>query len=184
MDKDILKQKLEETKAKLKANSNDAHFTDALISEMLSLKTQLLHEPTLVHIPMSDISDVYKGDTFEISVTNDGQVVYHIYGGYTLIADPRMVNLNQTLRWLIESLRSEEDLSDEEKDDLELVRDAMFFVLMAPSYAFTDDELTFGIARLIIEHLNKLQDEMLSAEIPAEDAVKNSEFEVLRTGAN
>ena len=96
-DKNTLKQKLEETKAKIKSNSKDAHFADSLISDLLSIKGQLEHEPTLVHIAEVDIVSRFDGAHFEMCVTKDGTAVYRTRGGYTIVADYGLTSLNSTI---------------------------------------------------------------------------------------
>ena len=161
----------------MKANSKDAHFADALISDLLSLNTQIKHEPTLSYIPMSDVVETYKGDTFEINITKRGEAIYHVYGGYTIIADPRMIGLYQTIEWLMDSYNKDNEQGQEDLEDLELNRSAIAFVLSAPTYAFSNDELTFKIAKDIVEYLNSLQEKMLVADVVDEDFKANIEFE-------
>lgn len=131
---------------------------------------------------MSDVSDSQKGDTFEISIINDARAVYHVYGGYTIIADPRAYSLNQTIIQLMELMRTKGELTDEQKENSDWLEMAIGLVLSVPNYVFADDELTFEVANLIIKHLEKLQDKMFNAEPPAEDEIKNSELELTRNG--
>lgn len=176
-DKNTLKQKLEETKAKIKSNSKDAHFAEMLISDLLSAKAELDHEPTISHIPVSSVIDSYKGDTFEISITKNGEAIYHVYGGYKLIVDPRMVGLYQTIEWLMDSYRGDSEKDDDDLEYIEAVRSATAFVLSAPTYAFSNDELVFKIAGDIVEYLGELQHKMMTTEVQEDDVKENIEFE-------
>jgi hypothetical protein len=176
-DKNTLKQKLEETKAKLKSNSKDAHFADTLISDLLSLKGQLEHEPTLVHVALDDIQKEFKGDTYEMRITKDGQAIYHVYGGYTIVVDPRMIGLHEELCRFLNLEDNTEEYTEEERDLILTDREVSAWVLSAPMYAFSSIDLKYKIATDIVEWLNAQTQEMLNAELQPEDASKNAEFE-------
>lgn len=172
-----MKQKLEETKAKLKANSKDAHFADTLISDLLSLKGQIEHEPTLVHVALDDIQKEFKGDTYEMGITKDGQAIYHVYGGYTIVVDPRMIGLHEELCRFLNLEDNTEEYTEEERDLILTDREVSAWVLSAPMYAFSSIDLKYKIATDIVEWLNAQTQEMLNAELQPEDASKNAEFE-------
>lgn len=172
-----MKQKLEETKAKLKSNSKDAHFADTLISDLLSLKGQLEHEPTLVHVALDDIQKEFKGDTYEMRITKTGQAIYHVYGGYTIVVDPRMVGLHDEICRFMNLDDNTEQYTEEEKEMILMDREVSAWVLSSPMYAFSDIDLKYKIATDIVEWLNAQTQEMLNAEIPDDDAEKNAEFE-------
>jgi hypothetical protein len=172
-----LKQKLEETKAKLKSYSKDAHFADTLISDLLSLKGQIEHEPTLVHVALDDIQKEFKGDTYEMRITKDGQAIYHVYGGYTIVVNPRMIGLHEELCRFMSLDDNTDQYTDEEKETILMDREVSAWVLSAPMYAFSDIDLKYKIATDIVEWLNAQTQEMLNAELPNDDAEKNAEFE-------
>lgn len=172
-----MKQKLEETKAKLKANSKDAHFADTLISDLLSLKGQIEHEPTLVHVALDDIQKEFKGETYEMGITKDGQAIYHVYGGYTIIVDPRMIGLHEELCRFLNLEDNTEEYTEEERDLILTDREVSAWVLSAPMYAFSSIDLKYKIATDIVEWLNAQTQEILNAELQPEDASKNAEFE-------
>ena len=126
---------------------------------------------------MSDVIETYNGDTFEINITKKGEAIYHVYGGYTIISDPRMISLYQAIEWLMDSYKHDDGLSKEELDDIDLIRSATAFVLSAPTYAFSDDELTFKIAKDIVEYLNNLQEKLYITDVQDDDVKANIEFE-------
>lgn len=169
MNKTELKKKLEETKAKLKTNSKDQHFADALISDLLSIKGQLDHEPTLAHIPLSDVEAQLKGDTFEMSITKSGDAVYHTYGGYTIIASPRLASLNGTIKSYVLGQEYLSDLTEDERNIYDLNLSATNQLLSAPAYAFCDEDLAFDISKLIIEWVKKSYDELMSKPLQPEN---------------
>lgn len=157
-----MKKKLEDLKTKLKANCKDAHFADILISDLLSAYGQLNHQPTIVHYAIDDIEDSKKGETFEINIMKDGTAILHLYGGYTVVASPRIVSLNKAIRDIMELLDSEDP------DDINTAS-ALYTVITAPSFAMTDDYITYKLAADILEWENKLTDEMLNVDLQEED---------------
>ena len=161
----------------MKANSKDAHFADTLISDLLSLKGQIEHEPTLVHVALDDIQKEFKGNTYEMGITKDGQAIYHVYGGYTIVVDPRMIGLHEELCRFLNLEDNTEEYTEEERDLILTDREVSAWVLSAPMYAFSSIDLKYKIATDIVEWLNAQTQEMLNAELQPEDASKNAEFE-------
>lgn len=170
-------QRFEDTKTKLKSICKDAHYADALISDLISLKGQLDHEPTLVHVPISEIDRSVKGDTFEMHITKDGQAVYHVYGGYTIVVDPRMSGLHSTIREFIDFDDNAVEYTDEEKRIILADRDVTAWVLSAPMYAFSNIDLKYKIATDIVEWINSFTSDLFDANLQDEDMDKNVEFE-------
>lgn len=176
MDKKELTKKLNEVKKKIKANSKDAHFAEALVDEILSLKGQLGVEPTIVHIPAEDVVKTLKGDTFEMTLTKHGDAVYHVYGGYTLIADgQRMRSLANTIADYIINQDLVKDLDDKEKELYDLDLSATAYVLNIPMFAFSDPELKYDLASKIVswvrETYEKAMEQPLQEETREQDAV-------------
>lgn len=104
MTQEDLQKKIEALKITLKTNSNDANATEKAIDELLSLKGQSMIEPTLLHIPTSDIKDSLNGETFILYKTKQG-LLYHQKNGFNLhIPLNGMVNgLYEHAMWLIEN---------------------------------------------------------------------------------
>lgn len=182
MDKKTLNRKIGAVKKKIKANSKDAHFADTLIDELLSLKGQVDVEPTLVHIPVADVAKSLKGDTFEMSITKHGDAIYHVYGGYTLIADgQRMRSLANTIADYIINQDLVKDLDDKEKEMYDLDLSATAYVLNIPMIAFSDADLKYDLASKIVTWLREayekameqpLQEETREQDVAFEDATK------------
>jgi hypothetical protein len=177
MKKTELKEKLEVTKAKIKANSKDAHFADALIDDLSSIIGQLNHEPTLIHLPLSEVEDSIDGEHFEASIMKDGTAVYHTRGGYTIIADYRVVGLNLAIRNFIKDLREVSNLSEDDRKIVELEASANAYVLNVPMIAFSDAKFTLEIATKTVEYLNNLYREAMDAPLQPDDTKANKEFE-------
>lgn len=178
MDKKDLKKDLADIKAKIKANSTDAHFADTLIAELLSIKGQIDHEPTLVHIPLSDIEDKLEGDTFGIYALKSGDVAYHLKGGYTIVASNNYFSLNDALRGYVANQHIvDAELSVEDKELYENDLWASTYLLNLPTIAFSDLEFKYKIVNRIIEFLEELQKKLLvEAELQDETPEANKAF--------
>lgn len=174
---------LEETKAKIRTNSKDAHFADALISDLLSIKGQLDHEPTLVHIPISDVTESIDSGPYEASITKDGTAIYHTKGGYTVIADYRMAGLNYGIRGLITGVTDVDSLTEEEREAVDLDLSASAYVISIPAIAFSDPEFKLDMATAVVKYLNKTYDEAINAPLQEDDMKLNKEFEDAITGS-
>lgn len=178
MDKKELTKKLNEVKKKIKANSKDAHFAEALIDEALSLKGQLGVEPTIVHIPSEDVVKTLNGDTFEMSLTKHGDAVYHVYGGYTLIADgQRMRSLANTIADYIVNQDLVKDLDEKEKELYDLDLSATAYVLNIPMFAFSDPELKYDLASKIVSWVRETYEKAMEQPLQEETREQDAAFE-------
>lgn len=178
MEKELLKSKLNELKTKIKTNSKDAHFAETLLDELLSVKGQIDVEPTLVHVPLSDVDRELDGETFTMAVLKNGDAVYHVRGGYTLIADgSRMFALAQTIKDYVDSKDLLGELSDEEREMYELDMSASTYILNLPMYAFTDQDFKYDIATMCIKWLRESYDKALEEPLQEEDKELDDSFE-------
>lgn len=177
MDKEQLKKKLEEVKVKIKTNSKDAHFADTLIDEILSIKGQLDVEPTIVHIEEKDVVQKLDGDTFSMYITSRGDAVYHVKGGYTIVADYRMNGLSEAIAGYVLNNDVLDTLSEEERELYELDMEASTFVLNAPMIAFSDENLKFDVATLIVKYLKDYYDDAMGNALEPEDGESARDFE-------
>lgn len=175
-DKNALKQKLEETKARIKSNSKDAHFADSLISDLLSIKGQLEHVPSLEFIPLEAIEDEFSHGPFYIAKLNDNRMLYKVYGGYTIICDVRMRALYETIGGLLNIYNDQSVLDGADKEDTKLALEALGFILSAPMYACADEELAMKIATAVVEYVGKTQDDSLNAELQSDDRETNTDL--------
>lgn len=179
MDNNELKNKLEEVKNQIIVNSKDAHWAKNAISELLSIKGQLDHEPTIVYLPVKNIDSTMKADTFEIHQMKDGTAVYHVYGGYTVVVDPRMIALNEAIISHKNAADNIDSMTDEERENFALSLAAFGYVMCCPMFAFTDAAFTFDIAGSIVGFLKDKTDAMLNSplrEETREDIEANNAF--------
>ena len=173
MDKNTLKERLEEVKNNLITNSKDAHWAKNAIDELLSLKGQLEHEPTLVYLPVKDVENKLDGGTFEMSIMKDGTAVYHTYGGLTVVAKPNLTSLAGTIAEYVGSQEYVATLNEEEKELFDLDLSAFGYIMSLPMFAFSSKEFTYSIASNIVEFLRKSADELLNEELREETAEDN-----------
>lgn len=177
MKKQKLNSNLDIVKNKIKANSKDAHYAERLISELLSIKGQMGITPTIAHIEVDDVVSKLEGDTFTMYLTKKGEAVYHTLGGYTIIADHRMVGLNTTIaNYILQQNGSLEGLSEEEKELLGTDMSATAHVLNIPLFAFSDVEFKYKLATEVVTWLNKKYDEAMSAPLQEETIEEDAEF--------
>ena len=179
MDKNVLKERLEEVKNNLITNSKDAHWAKNAIDELLSLKGQLEHEPTLVYLPVKDVENKLEGGTFEMSIMKDGTAVYHTYGGLTVVAKPNLTSLAGTIAEYVGSQEYVATLNEEEKELFDLDLSAFGYIMSLPMFAFSNKEFTYSIASNIVEFLRKSADELLNEELheeTSEDIEMNERF--------
>lgn len=167
MDKVELKNKIEEVKNLIVTNSKDAHWAKNAVEELISLKGQLEHEPTIAYLPIKDIEKTLSSDTFEMHVMKDGTAVYHVFGGLTVIARPNLVSLSGIITDYV--LSQDVELSDEEKELFGLDLSAFGYIMSLPMFAFSDPEFKYSIASNIVEYLRKKSEELLEEELKGED---------------
>lgn len=165
MNKDGLKERFNEVKNLIVTNSKDAHWAKNALDELVSLKGQLDHEPTIVHVPVEKIERTVKGETFEIHKMKDGTVVYHVYGGYTVVVDSRMNTLNNAILDYMELIESANDMTGEEKVNAELSISAFGYIMSCPIFAFVNAEFTFDMASKIVQFLRETSNELLNEEL-------------------
>lgn len=178
MGKDTLKNKLNEVRAKIKTNSKDAHFADTLLDELLSIKGQIDVEPTLVYLKTSDIAKEIDGETFTMAIMKNGDAVYHVKGGYTIVADgTRMFGLAQTIKDYVENKELVPTLTNEERELYDLDLSATTYVLNVPMFAFSDQDLKFDIATMCLKWINDTYDKYINEPLQEETPELDAEFE-------
>lgn len=179
MDKTELKNKLEEVKNLIITNSKDSHWAKNAIDELLSLKGQFDHEPTIVHLPIKNIEKSLTSDTFEMHVMKDGTAVYHVYGGLTITAAPNLQSLNGTITEYVNSQEYVTTMNEEDKEAFDLDLSAFGYIMSLPMLAFSDPEFKYNIASTIVQYLREKSEDLLAQELKeetVEDAQDNQRF--------
>ena len=176
--KEEIRKKIDEVKNLIKTNSKNAHHAEKLIDELLSLDREKRHEATLVHIPMDNVSKTFKGDTFELCYTKQGEAVYRAFGGYTIICSSLFNALNATIENAIDYLNGEiqEELTDEQKQLIEDDITATTWVLNLPLHACSDLEFKYDLTNKFIEFITKLQEKSNTDEIQEETYEEDAQF--------
>lgn len=168
MDKTELKNRIASLKNQIITNSKDAHWMKNAISELLSAKGQLDHIPSIIHTQVEDIVRTMKGDNFELHEMKDGSTIFHVYGGYTVVADTRAISLNEAMRAYLDEWENISNLTEEEKTNFELSLSAFVYVMSTPLFAFTDVAFTFDIASMIVTFLRERGEKLLEEELKDE----------------
>ena len=183
MDRSEIKAKIDEVKAQIKANSKDAHFAEKLIGDLLSLKGQYEHQPTMVHVAMDDILDTLEGNTFTIYKTKSGDTGFHLKAGYDIVIRPTVESLNKSLAAFVDYQKDIEKLSEEEREWYEQDLIATQFCLTIPMYAFADMDFKFKVANMFADYMLEIQHKLLdNVELQDETPEENKAFEQATMG--
>lgn len=177
--KEEIRKKIDEVKNLIKTNSKNAHHAEKLIDELLSLDREKRHEATLVHIPMDNVSKTFKGDTFELCYTKQGEAVYRTFGGYTIICSSMFNALNSTISEMIDYLNGDIDtreLTEEEKTMIENDNIATTWVLNLPLHACSDLELKYDLTNRFMEYITKLREKSQTDEPQEETYEQDAHF--------
>lgn len=166
---------IKELKAKIKANSKDAHFADTLIEELLTTKARMGVEP--IELNVGKRIDSWKGETFEIVKTDRG-CLYHEYGGYNIfVTFDNNTALYSTLCDYVDNRRFYDTLDDEEKERYELTLQAVAYCLSVPKFCFTDAEFTFDLASMVVKFLREQYEKYIDEPLQEETIMEDKEFE-------
>ena len=169
-----LQQKLKEVKAKIKTNSKDAHFADALIDELVGLQKQADVEPVELIVPSAEVEHTYQiDDVTTLIKTAKGYLYKH--GNLSYIWVPFGLNtLWQTINELDEILGKEER-TEEEDVTISMINRMMQW----HAVAFYDAESLIDSANASVKILNDTlarYKERISTKETEEDIKSNVEF--------
>lgn len=183
MEKKEIKAKIDDIKAQIKANSKDAHFAEKLIGDLLSLKGQYEHQPTMVNVAMDDIIGTLEGNTFTIYKTKSGDTGFHLKAGYDIVVRPTVESLNKSLAAFVDYQKEMDSLSEEEREWHEQDLIAAQFCLTIPMYAFADKDFKFKVANMFADYMLKVQTDLLdNVELQDETPEENKRFEEATKG--
>lgn len=183
MEKKEIKAKIDDIKAQIKSNSKDAHFAEKLIGDLLSLKGQYEHQPTMVNVAMDDITGTLEGNTFTIYKTKSGDTGFHLKGGYDLVVKPTVESLNKSLASFIDYKDEVEKLTEDEREWYENDLIASQFCLTIPIYAFADLDFKYKVANMFADYMLKVQTDLLdNVELQEETPEENKRFEEATKG--
>ena len=183
MDKKEIKAKIDDIKAQIKSNSKDAHFAEKLIGDLLSLKGQYEHQPTMVNVAMDDIIGTLEGNTFTIYKTKSGDTGFHLKAGYDIVVRPTVESLNKSLGAFVDYQKEMDSLSEKEREWYEQDLIATQFCLTIPMYAFADMDFKYKVANMFADYMLKFQTDLLdNVELQEETPEENKRFEEATKG--
>lgn len=169
-----LQEKLKEVKAKIKANSKDAHFAEALTDELVGLQKQADIEPVELIVPCAEVEQTYRiDDVTTLAKTPKGYLYKH--GNLTYIWVPFGLNtLWQTMNEF-EDLLAKEERTEEEGIMISMVNR----MLQWHTVAFTDAESLIDSANASVNILNaaiKRYEDRVNPKETQEDIKANAAF--------
>lgn len=127
-------------------------------------------------VPSESVTRRHDFGSFEIAETETG-ILFHVRGGYDVFVQPRMASLYQHLKYLLDIRDDMEDMGDEQKDLYEAAFNATITNMEIPLFMASDDTALFDIAAKALEHLNRMSDEALNADLKPETPEENGEFQ-------
>lgn len=169
-----LNQKLKEAKAKIVANSKDAHFAESLINELIGLQKQADIEPVELIVPTADVEHEYRIDEVTtLYKTTKGYLYKH--GSLSCVWIPFGVNtLWQTMDELA-GLLGKEERTEEEGVMVSMVNR----MLQWHTVAFMDAETLIDSANASVKILGdaiQRWESQVSTKETAKDVKANTEF--------
>lgn len=176
MGKEELKKQLDEVVAQIKNNSKDTKFADALVDKLLSLKGQIMIEPTRIHIEEKDVVKEYDNDAIRFVRCKDC-IIFQAKGGLSVVVKPTMTALFEHLNILLDMKDRYDSLDEEGKKSYELLYSATVWMLEVPIFATCSDEMFFGIVNDILARFNKFTEAELKKDLQEETPKENAEFE-------
>lgn len=192
--KEELNKELRVKIAKLKGLCDNAHYGEKLINDILSIKEQLCVEPTLIHVPCSETQKELDFESFKLYETKSGIIVSA--NGFRMYVRPWLHSLYGHLKSLIELKGNYDLLTEQEKENYDLLLSGTFSIILNPLICFTNDEYWIDLATYItkkqIEFFQSKLDAPLQEETPIEDeefrknilAAERFKQEVLKEGEN
>ena len=173
MDKEVLKERLNEVKNQLRTNAKDVHIVDKLIDEALSLKGQMGVDP--IALDCGKEEDEWAGETFRITLTNKG-VLYHEYGGYSVFVTPNNEALYNARVDLVENKEKYAKLEGEEAENFSALLTIIAYNLSLPRISFMDREFPQEIAIRTMEFIQKMYDDLMNKELQEETPIEDATF--------
>lgn len=182
---ETLKKKIKEKKAQLVSIAKDAHFAEALIDDLLSLKGQLAIEPTELYLPCKNVYEEIKTDTYIIKLMSNG-ILVSFKSGMTTYIEPYCKALYTEMVELITERKrimgiAEDERTEEDKEMFESVDTAFQAVMqcfLSPIMGAISPEILFAVASEQIKAFKKFADETLEKplnEETTEEHFKNAE---------
>jgi hypothetical protein len=168
-----LRDELKSLINQIKTNSKDVHFADKLIADLLSVKGQLMIEPT--ELDCGTKTDEWEGETYRVTLTNRG-ALYHEKGGYSIFVTPSMKSLYDTLADIVINKDKYAALEGEERESYETALSAVAYCLALPKFVFTDGDFTYKVATMVVEFIKNEYDRLMNEELQEETVKEDREW--------
>lgn len=169
-----LNQKLKEAKAKIVANSKDAHFAESLINEFVGLQKQADIEPVELIVPTADVEHEYRIDEVTtLYKTTKGYLYKH--GNLSCVWIPFGVNTLWQAMDELAGLLGKEERTEEEGVMVSMVNR----MLQWHTVAFMDAETLIDSANASVKILGdaiQRWESQVSTKETAKDVKANTEF--------
>lgn len=180
-NREELEKKMSEKIAKLKALCNDAHYSDKLINDILSLKAQLDIEPTYIHIPTKSVMKDEAGNDIEynfghFTLIKTKTCIIVGMNGYKILVFPWIYTLYCHLDALIIFKSQYEGFSEQEKSNYDALLNATMVILLNPTTCFSEDDYWIQQATYLTKMQNELYTRLLKTPLQEEDVVANEQF--------
>lgn len=169
-----LQEKLKEVKAKIKSNSKDAHFAEALIDELVGLQKQADIESVELIVPTSEVEHTYQIDDVTTLIKTPKGYLYK-HGNLTYIWIPFGLNTLWQTMTEFEGFIAKEERTEEEDIMISMVNR----MLQWHTVAFTDAESLIDSANASVNILNaaiKRYEDRVNPKETQEDIKANTEF--------
>lgn len=179
-NREILQKNLESKINDLKDNIEDKTFADSAINDILEIKSQLDVEPTEVHIETKDVIKEYNFGAYRFTRTKN-EIIFST-NGFKVIIKPWVASLYNVASYVLDLKDNENDLSDEEKNVLEVFPTRLASILFFPTTVFLDDEYMMDCFKFITERSAEMVDKIMKKQAEAEnEAESNSFVEAIKT---
>lgn len=176
--KEKLREKLASLKNEILSQTPDNAKNKKLMDEILSVQSQLDVEPTLVHIPTSEILKEYDNGSIVIYRCKNC-IVWHVRGGETKVIYPTMTGEYQFLQQMLDMKDEYDTLDKELKDAYDAYYLGYSVVNAIPSIAASSDKYFVEAAKWSMDFTSTLYDELMNTPIQEETSEENARHEAV-----
>ena len=176
MEKQELKNKIEEVVNQIKTNSKDAKFADSLIDKLLSLKGQLDVEPMRFGIPEKDVIKEYDNDSIRF-VRCKGYIAFQAKGGFSVFVSPRMSALYQHLEGLLDMKDNFDNLTEKQKEGYDTSYLYTSILMQIMLFAVFDAQMFADLSNDVMKRYKEFLDRYNNIPLQEETHKENAEFE-------
>ena len=152
-----LKKELNEKKKVLLTNVKDKHFGEKLISDIISLKGQMMVEPAHHYIGLDEVIDTFESDEYRIHILTNG-VQFHTKGGLDIFIDAKYQAACGLLEDIVRFKDKEKDLSDEDKQAYTTTLKNLMYVLCCPLWVLGSQAMTTFLGNTLLVMLSAQED--------------------------